>query len=110
MQFEMNGKQYDVMFQYEDVKSKHTGVLVKETHCFISWIDPDKQGRERFVRVVEGVAVQNPIDPFVKSTGRRYALGRALNSDDAVDEGICLPKQRGQIWDKYFATHKDLKK
>lgn len=106
MQFQMNGKMYDVMFQYVDVPSKNSGTMVKETHCFISSVDPNKQGRDRFERVVETIVVQNPVDHFVKATGRRKALDKALRRGTIVRNR----DQRRQVWNRYFETHSDLRK
>lgn len=81
----MNLAGYDVSWDYAHTTDEDGPYVI--TNCNI--ICPDG---EAWI----GTAVQNPEDRFVKETGRKISLTRALL-------GITDKNVRAQIWKAYFA-------
>lgn len=59
------------------------------TRCFLQTLNPEKQ--------FEGEAVTHPNDKFLKETGRKLSLARALKESGLGYE------QRKEVWNVYFS-------
>jgi len=77
MRFVIDEVEYGVRFAYDRIDDVDHHVI---THCFISRVDPTKKGRERYLPITSASTVNNPkYDMFVRATGRKLALDRAIN-------------------------------
>ncbi len=94
---------YDVTWSYSD-KKNNVNHLIKQTKCAISTIDMSKYGAARFTAVAIGVANQHFNDPFVKETGRKISLARALN--EFTKNMLNAKFVRSIFWNAYFNRHR----
>lgn len=77
---------------------RHQANQATECHCILD----DEQNAADFY----AIAYKAKVDQFVKSKGRRVALGRLLNSGLIPAE--LTRTQRRVIWETYFSRHADL--
>lgn len=88
MKFNFNGEEFDIRFRYERCRYVPHEILgIYDTICTISRIVPTiPRGRERYVRYAEATALMDSRDVllFVKDTGRKIALTRALRFQDKM--------------------------
>jgi hypothetical protein len=82
MRLKLNGEEWEVYFRYtsrwQHFRKKCCGQITKsynltDTECILENLT---QGKIRYT----GLALQNPNDRFVKDTGRKLAMKRALSS------------------------------
>lgn len=111
MKVEVDGKTYQLFFQYTDEQLvrgqrkqngkvrfpglKHT---VKSVTCFIRPAPKTKLDRPK--AIATGTALCSPLDNFSKCTGRKLALTRALE-----ESGFSRDSRRA-VWTEYLRTHK----
>jgi len=84
MKFKFNGEEFDIRFRYERCCYSHyKWKKLFDTICTISRIvQTIPRGRDRYVRYAEATASLDSRDVFVKDTGRKIALTRALRFQD----------------------------
>lgn len=80
MKFMHDGEEFDIRFRYDPAfYAPYKRVNTFNTVCIISRVLPTiARGREKYVRYGEGTAMMDSRDVFVKDTGRKIALTRAL--------------------------------
>lgn len=98
MKFELSGRQYDSRFQY-DPETNPLGRVVEKTTCFISEIDPNKVGRERYTIVAQASVVRNVKDANNRLLARKVAFGRTL---EKFIPGRNQKDIRAEIWQEYL--------
>jgi hypothetical protein len=95
LKIEVDGEQLEVTFAHT------TDFAGAVTDCFILRVRGD--GKKIVAR---GTAYCHAADRFVKETGRKIALTRALSSARRVDPWTWDKKKRQQVWFKYFGRMK----
>lgn len=78
---------------------RHVATQATECHCILNEDTNPPQD-------VYSVAYKAKVDQFIKSKGRRVALGRLLSSGLIPTELTRV--QRRIIWEEYFSRHADL--
>ena len=88
----IDGNQYRIGFQYGITHNHHhyEGIPLRYTQCDIFLLDAIGPWMK------SGWAFCGPSDAFVKETGRKLALQRALKKAGFTRD------QRRQVWEQYF--------
>ena len=86
--------EYDIIFRRNYIEQRKHHLV--DTECFISRINDNKTGEEKYNPISSGLAHQSPRDIFNKAIGRKIALGRALQKTDFSKE------DRTIFWKIYF--------
>jgi len=103
----LGSTRYGINYFYTETDHKQTHKRHKVTGCIISRIVPGAENED----VAYGESVCHSVDTFVKASGRKIALARALsatipNAADPSGEWVrpFTKEERATIWNEYFKT------
>jgi hypothetical protein len=99
MKFELDGKWFDARFEYDNVMNPVNRVVEKTT-CYISEIDQNKVGKERYTIVAQAFVVRNVKDADNRQQARKNAFSKTL---DQFIPGRNNKQVRAAIWKEYLA-------
>lgn len=107
MKFSINGTQYRVRFGYQNEDREFSSEALRNSRTkpvtttaeIQHKVSEDKDGWEF---ITDGRSTCSTKDPFVKDTGRKKALERALQ------KSFCKNDRR-VIWRAYFENHRGIK-
>ena len=100
MEVQFEERTYDIRWEYWPTMSKVGKDVVIRTTCFISSIDPNKKGRDRYRILTSAFVIQNPNDKHNKSKARKLSLAKMLLC--WIGPGETTKPRRKHVWNAYF--------